>query len=174
MRDRRGKLIEQTASTFADLARRSIGVDAARMASGELAGLDRHPLRTEPASSPRRPGVRSGDAGLEQMRALFDSTEDVSVRLLEIALNELVPVRIDPEFEQAVWAEVRTSLVARRPGAVAGCLYFLILAFQMDRERIPTSIDPDVSVALDLIRAETAPGRRCAAARKRRSFRADA
>lgn len=69
--DRRGELIERTASAFADLARLSIGVDAARTAIGDLANLDRHPLRTEPAIPALVVlGIMSRDDGLAQIRAL--------------------------------------------------------------------------------------------------------
>ncbi len=159
MGDRRGELIEQTASAFANLARLSIGVEAARRPIAELANLDRHPLRTEPAIPALVAiGIMSRDDGLAQMRALFVSKEGGSERLLGIALGELVRVPAsDPVFEQAIWTECGTSLLARRPGAVTACLGFLIIAFQKHRERVPNSIDADVLTALDIIREETAP-----------------
>ena len=159
MGDKRGELIEQTASAFADLARLSIGVHAARTPIAELANLDRHPLRTEPAIPALVAiGIMSGDDGLAQMRTLFLSKKDGSERLLAIALDELVRVPAsDPVFEQAIWTEVNTTLLARRPGTVIACLRFLIFAFQKHRERVPSSIDADVLTALDIIREETAP-----------------
>lgn len=160
MGDRRVELVEATSFIFAHLARRAEKVEAARKAITELAAVEKHPLRIEPAI-PALVAMRviAGVDGLDLIRKLIGSTEEVSERLLEQALNQMLRVEEgDAELQASIWLEVRTNLVARRPGFIVGALGFLIAAFEDGGGRVPTSIDADLSFALDLIRAEITPG----------------
>ncbi|MEG8049367.1 SIR2 family protein [Sphingomonas aurantiaca] len=160
MGDRRRDLIEQTSLIFAKLARRAQGVETARPAIGGLADLGKHPLRIEPAiASLVALGLMDTDAALGHLRTLHASSEPADARLLEMSLYEMLDAPCaDTTFEHAVWNDVATTLVARRPVPLVACLGSLIKVFSREPGRVPTSLDRQISLALDLILVETRPG----------------
>ena len=158
--DRRDELVERTSAIFAELARRAAGSVAATAATGELARIDRHPLRLEPALPALVAlGLVQPDDAIRKMRTLFSSNASTAPRLIEMALHCLLrtPVAI-PSFEATVWNDVAAVVLGRRPVPLAPCLAVLAYALRTSPARVPASVDEQVTMGLGLILAETAPG----------------
>lgn len=156
--DQRWLLIGQTSSIFGHLARRSIGVAAALPLVHAVAGLDRHPLRLEPAVPALITlGVVGLEEGVGRIRSLLGSGEDeVSAVLLEDALHAMLD-GAEPlaAYEDAVWERIADTVIARQPVTLAEVLRFVTYALRKAPERVPLRVDRQLSFGLGLILVET-------------------
>lgn len=156
--DGRWKLVSQTSAIFGHLARRAVGTSATLPLVREIAGLDRYPLRMEPASPALvELDLMTADEGVVRLRALLASAEEeVAPALLEDSLHAMLGMtHTSTPFEQKVWQQLGLAVVARRPVTVAEVLRFVTYALRTAPNRVPVGLNAQLSGGLDLILAET-------------------
>ena len=155
--NQRTALVRYTSLVAAGLVRRAVDVPDAAIAIRDLFTPGRYPLRIEPSLPALVRIEMVGDAdAVRQFRDMLAGNTAIETLMLDGFLDSFSDSQDGyPAFELQIWDEVAQTIVARRPGPLAGLLRFVAHTMQQDAGRVPTSLDGMLSLGLRLILDET-------------------
>lgn len=156
--DNRLNLSRQTSWMAATLARRALTLPEKIPGLAELFDLKKYPLWSEPAM-PALVELGLLDPGTAKifLRDLLSATGSDDTEILAVFLGvalEAGPIS-KAVFEEAIWSECAQAVATRQPGTLAPLLRFFAKAFCHCNDRVPSSVDDPVSIALGIILDET-------------------
>ncbi|WP_162792193.1 SIR2 family protein [Novosphingobium sp. P6W] len=151
-------LVEQTSRMAATLARRAATLPDQIPGLAELFDIKKYPLRSEPAM-PALVDLGLLEPGTAKifLRDLLLAKESGDTEILHVFLDAVLEAGPISEsvFEEAIWSECAQAVATRQGGTLFSLLRFFAMAFCRCHDRVPSSVDGPVSIALGIILDET-------------------